>query len=81
MVVMWFVYLIRCADNSIYVGCTSNLEERLRRHTSGGVPSTKDRIPINLITYIVFTDKYKAFKFEKYLKGGSGRAFLNKRLV
>jgi putative endonuclease len=29
----------------------------------------------------VFTDKYKAFAFEKYLKGGSGRAFMNKRLI
>jgi putative endonuclease len=33
-----------------------------------------------LITYIAFTDKYKAFEFEKYLKGGSGRAFLNRYL-
>jgi hypothetical protein len=47
----------------------------------GNVPSTSDRLPIVLITYIAFTDKYKAFEFEKYLKGGSGRAFLSKRLV
>lgn len=78
---MWFVYLLRCADNTVYVGCTSNLDERQRSHNGKEVPSTKMRLPVTLITYIAFTDKYKAFEFEKYLKGGSGRAFLNKRLV
>lgn len=38
-------------------------------------------MPVALVTYIVFTDKYKAFEFERYLKGGSGRAFANKRFV
>jgi hypothetical protein len=45
------------------------------------VISTKYRLPVEVWTYIVFNDKYKAYKFEKYLKSGSGRAFLNKRLV
>ena len=78
---MWYVYLLRCADGTIYVGCTSDLDERLKRHNRKEVPATKERLPVELVTYIVFTDKYKAFEFEKYLKGGSGRAFLNKRLV
>jgi hypothetical protein len=39
------------------------------------------RLPVALVTYIAFTDKYVAFSFEKYLKGGSGRAFRNKHLV
>lgn len=78
---MWFVYLIKCSDGTVYAGCTSDLEERIKRHNAGSVPSTSDRLPIMLITYIAFTDKYKAFEFEKYLKGGSGRAFLSKRLV
>ncbi len=44
------------------------------RHQSGYVPATKDRSPVKLITFITFTDKYKAFDFERYLKTGSGRA-------
>ncbi len=78
---MWFVYLLRCSDGSIYVGCTSDLEDRLKRHNGKEVPATKLRLPVKLITYIAFADKYKAFEFEKYLKCGSGRAFLSKRLV
>ncbi len=77
----WIVYIIECSNDTIYVGCTGNLEERLKRHERGQVISTKSRLPIKLITYVVFDDKYRAYNFEKYLKSGSGRAFLNKRFV
>lgn len=75
------VYLLKCADNTYYTGCTSNLNERLIRHRKGQVHYTKSRLPIELITYTLFKDKYKAYEFEKYLKSGSGIAFRNKRLV
>ncbi|MFC4870292.1 GIY-YIG nuclease family protein [Negadavirga shengliensis] len=78
---MWTVYILRCADGYLYTGCTSNLDERLKRHHNGYVPSTKSRLPVALVTYITFSEKHKAFGFEKYLKSGSGRAFLNKRLI
>lgn len=78
---MWFVYILKCSDGNLYTGCTENVEDRLKRHNAGHVPATKLRLPVVLITYIAFTDKYKAFAFEKYLKTGSGRAFLNKRLI
>lgn len=78
---MWFVYILHCSDGRLYTGCTSNIEDRLIRHNSGQVPATENRLPVTLITYVAFTDKYKAFEFEKYLKGGSGRAFLNRHLV
>ncbi len=78
---MYIVYILKCADNKPYTGCTENLEERLERHANGYVPATKDRRPVQLITYVVFNDKYKAFEFEKYLKSGSGRAFINKHLI
>jgi putative endonuclease len=77
----WVVYILCCADGKYYVGCTGNLEQRIIRHTKGQVEYTKSRLPINLITYTVFTDKYLAFHFEKYLKSGSGRAFMRKRLL
>ena len=78
---MHFVYLLRCSDNSIYTGCTSNLEERIERHNMGCVHYTKDKLPVRLITYFAFEEKYKAFQFEKYLKSGSDIAFRNKRLI
>jgi len=77
---MYFVYILQCADSSFDTGCTNNLEERMIRHNSGLVHFTKDKLPVQLVTYIAFTDKYKAYEFEKYLKSGSGRAFDKKRL-
>jgi len=76
-----FVYIARCSDDSVYVGCTKDLQRRIKDHNSGKVKSTSYRRPITILSYLVFTEKYKAFYFEKYLKTGSGRAFLNKMLV
>jgi len=76
----WYVYILKCRNGGIYTGCTNNLEERIRRHNAGEVLSTKNNLPVEIITYIVFTNKYKAYDFEKYLKLGSGRAFSKKHL-
>ena len=78
---MFYVYILKCADGHPYTGCTENLKARLARHKAGHVPSTADRLPIELTSYISFANKYKAFAFEKYLKSGSGRAFINKHLL
>ena len=78
---MYYVYILKCVDNKPYTGCTDNLKERIERHKNGYVPATKKRRPLKLETYFAFQDKYKAFNFEKYLKSGSGRAFINKHLI
>lgn len=76
-----YVYIVKCSTGNHYTGCTNNLERRLNEHNSRKVKSTRDRIPVTLITYIAFDNIYSAYKFEKYLKSGSGRAFMNKRFV
>jgi predicted GIY-YIG superfamily endonuclease len=78
---MFFVYILRCSDGLTYTGCTENLEERIDRHQKGQVLATKGRLPIQLVFYCAFQDKYKAFDFERYLKSGSGRAFMQKRFL
>lgn len=77
---MYYVYSLRCKDG-FYVGCTNNLKERIERHKKGHVDSTKDRLPVKLVFYVVLDDKHTAFKFEKYLKSGSGRAFIKRHLT
>jgi putative endonuclease len=71
----WYVYILKCSNGELYTGCTNNLEDRIKRHNMGQVIATKYKLPVALVTYIAFTDKYKAYDFEKYLKKGSGRAF------
>lgn len=74
---MNYVYSLKCRDG-FYIGCSDNLKERLNRHQRGNVPATAKRLPVELDFYFAIKDKYKAFNFEKYLKSGSGRAFLKK---
>ena len=78
---MHTVYILKCSDQTYYVGCTSNLENRLIRYHRGEVNYTKSRLPVNVENTINFKDKYTAYNFEKYLKTGSGIAFRNKRLI
>ena len=77
---MYYVYSLKCKDG-FYIGCTDDIEDRLNRHQKGHVPATKNRLPISLEFYVTISDKYKAFEFEKYLKSGSGRAFIKKHLI
>ncbi len=77
----WYVYILKDKSDKIYTGCTKNLKKRFVRHTKGFVPATSRRLPVKLIAYYAFSNKYKAFDFEKYLKTGSGRAFLKKHLI
>lgn len=74
---MHYVYSLKCRDG-YYIGCTDNIEDRLERHRKGNVSATANRLPTSLEFYFAIEDKYKAFAFEKYLKSGSGRAFLKK---
>jgi len=77
----WIVCILECNDKTFYVGRTSNLEKRLVRHNRGEVSYTSTRLPLVVKTFTTFHDKYLAYNFEKYLKSGSGRAFMYKRLV
>ncbi len=77
---MYYVYSLKCR-NGYYTGCTSNLKDRLDRHKKGRVSTTSNRLPVELVFYCAFKNKYTAYNFEKYLKSGSGRAFLKKHLI
>lgn len=77
---MYYVYILKNLDEEIYIGCTNNLEDRIKRHNSNRGGFTKNN-NWHLITYLSFSNKRKAYDFEKYLKTGSGKAFLKKRLI
>lgn len=78
---MWTVYILLCADGTYYYGCTSNMYLRFQRHRLEDVNYTAPRLPVEIVHQSIFTDKYRAFAFEKYLKSGSGRAFAKKRFL
>jgi putative endonuclease len=79
---MWYVYVLRSSiDNNLYVGSTNDIKRRLDEHNSGKVDSTKARLPLSLEAYFAVHDQSGAIALEKYLKTGSGKAFLNKRIL
>jgi putative endonuclease len=77
---MHYICSLEC-KNGYYIGCTDNLKDRIDSHQRGEVSATKDRLPMELDFYLAIVDKYKAFNFEKYLKSGSGRAFIKKHFL
>lgn len=79
---IWYVYILRSTlGKKLYTGSTNDIARRLNEHNSGKVDSTKNRIPLNLEAYFSVKDKAKAIELEKYLKTGSARAWLNKRIL
>ncbi|HHJ19612.1 MAG TPA: GIY-YIG nuclease family protein [Gammaproteobacteria bacterium] len=47
----WFVYILRCADHSLYTGVTTDIERRLNEHNGvlqGGARYTRGRRPVTL---------------------------------
>ena len=61
-----------------YIGCTANLESRVREHNSGKQRFTKGGIPWELVYSEKFDNLSEARKREIYLKDRSGRRFLDK---
>lgn len=53
---MPYIYILRCADDSYYIGSTDDLEQRLREHRDGvGARHTASRLPVELV-YCEYAD-------------------------
>ena len=80
----YFVYILKCADDSYYTGVTNNLEKRINEHQSGIIKGyTSNRLPIKLVFSERFTDVNQAIGFEKQVKGWSRKkkeALINRDL-
>jgi putative endonuclease len=75
---MYYVYVLRSQmDGKLYVGYTSNLRGRFRKHQNGEVTSTRFRRPFELIFYEAYKSMSDAKRREKYLKTSNGRSSLN----
>ena len=77
---MIYVYILESQDEpeSYYQGVTRDLRTRLEQHNSGQVAHTSKFKPWKIKNYFAFKDEQKAYAFERYLKSGSGRAFVKK---
>ena len=66
---MWSVYIIQCADKTLYTGITNNLSNRLIKHESGtGAKYTKGRGPFKLVYQEIFENRSLSTKREAEIK-------------
>lgn len=67
---VYYVYILKCSDNTYYTGITSNLTKRTTEHQSGKHPNsyTYKRRPISLEFYAEFTNIELAIQTEKQIK-------------
>ena len=75
------VYVIRNAAGKYYIGLSEDVQIRLQQHNQGLSKYTNSKKPWQLIWYSVFFTQDEAYKFEKYLKTASGKAFTNKHFL
>ena len=77
-----YVYTLESASTpgQIYTGQTSDLHRRLEEHNAGKVPHTSKFRPWVVRSATAFRDRDRALAFERYPKGGSGRAFMHRHL-
>lgn len=65
----WFVYVLRCADDTLYTGITNNLEKRIKQHNEGkGAKYTMGRGPVVLVKSFEAISKGDALKLEYKIK-------------
>lgn len=66
---IYFVYILRCADDSLYTGYTKDLNERVGKHQAGKAAKyTRSRLPVRLIYHEELSGKSSAMKREIAIK-------------
>ena len=65
----WYVYMLRCGDDSLYTGYTDDVERRLKTHQSGkDAKYTRSRLPVALVYQESLPDKSAALRREAAIK-------------
>ena len=67
----WFLYIVKCSDDSLYTGITKDIERRIEEHNSDnilGARYTRPRRPVTLIYREVFLNRAEAAKREYEIK-------------
>ena len=68
----FFVYMLKCRDDSYYVGHTDNIEKRISEHKNKKYEGyTSARLPVKLVFVQSFTSRYEALSAEKKIKSWS----------
>ena len=69
-IMSWYLYVLRCADNSLYTGITTDVERRIYEHnnTNAGAKYTKSKRPVTSVAVYLFLNRSEATKAELKFK-------------
>ena len=67
---MYYLYILKCADGTLYTGITTDIERRLKEHNSSnlGAKYTAARRPVELVYQAEFINRSEASKQESAIK-------------
>ena len=66
---MWYVYILKCNDGTLYTGITNDLDKRVSSHNKGtGAKYTKTRTPVEVVYHEEANDRSEASKREYQIK-------------
>ena len=66
---MWYVYIVRCADRTLYTGVARDLATRIAAHNAGqGAKYTRSRRPVKLVYHETAADRGEALRREHAIK-------------
>ena len=68
----WYVYIVRCSDQSFYTGITNDVERRIDEHNNSnllGARYTRTRCPVNLVYQESLDSRSEATRREYKIKG------------
>ncbi len=79
---VFFVYAIRCDNDSVYIGQTQDLQKRWKEHLAGQAADwTSQHKPVSIVHYEEYTSREEGVAREKWLKTGFGRKWIRREIA
>ncbi len=78
----FYLYILKCRDNTYYIGHTDDIEKRIAQHKAGTFSTcyTKNRLPVEVVCIKEFGSRYEALCAERKIKKWSRKkkeAYIN----
>ena len=66
----WYVYIVKCSDESLYTGITTDLTRRINEHNTSrkGAKYTASKRPVELVAYVEVASRSEASRLEHKIK-------------
>jgi len=75
---IWYLYIVKCKDESLYTGISTNIKRRIEEHNLKlGAKSLRGKIPVELVYFEKYNNQIEVAKREQEIKGWSRKKKLD----